>query len=184
MGNICLVVGGRRSGKSDYAQTLAEKIPGPRAFIATCPVLDQEMVDRIRKHQEARKSSGWTTIEEPLNLVRAVSDSSGYNVLLIDCLTLWINNLMYESQKNQNSISEDIIFSETTNMIQACLSHPGEIILVTNETGLGIVPENEQTRLFLDLMGRCNQVVSKSADVVVLMVCGQPLFLKNRSPKA
>lgn len=183
MGNICLVIGGRRSGKSEHAQTLAERIPGPRAFIATCPVLDQEMADRIRRHQEGRKSGGWTTIEEPLNLVEAVSGSSGYNVLLIDCLTLWINNLLYESQRNQDSISEEIISREATKMIQACLSHPGEIIVVTNETGLGIVPDNEKTRLFLDLMGRCNQIVSKEANMVVLMVCGQPLILKNHSPK-
>jgi adenosylcobinamide kinase/adenosylcobinamide-phosphate guanylyltransferase len=183
MGNICLVVGGRRCGKSEHAQTLAEKIPGPRAFIATCPVLDQEMADRIRKHQEARKSGGWITIEEPLNLVGAVSGSSGYNVLLIDCLTLWINNLMYENQRKGDSISEEVISREVTKMIQACLRHPGEIILVTNETGLGIVPDNEQTRLFLDLMGRCNQIVSKEADEVVLMVCGQPLILKNRNFK-
>jgi adenosylcobinamide kinase / adenosylcobinamide-phosphate guanylyltransferase len=103
--------------------------------------------------------------------------------LLIDCLTLWINNLMYKSQGNQDSISEEIISGEAAKMIQACLSHPGEIILVTNETGLGIVPDNEQSRLFLDLMGRCNQIVSKEADEVVLMVCGQPLILKNRNFK-
>ncbi|MGC8602587.1 MAG: bifunctional adenosylcobinamide kinase/adenosylcobinamide-phosphate guanylyltransferase, partial [Desulfomonilaceae bacterium] len=155
MGTICLVVGGRRSGKSEYAQTFADRLPGPRAFIATCPVLDEEMAERIRKHQEARKHSDWTTIEEPLNLTLAILNAQEFNVILIDCLTLWINNLMYEFSRKEKLISEEFVSERCNELILACSAHTGQVILVTNETGMGIVPDNEQSRLFLDLVGRC-----------------------------
>lgn len=179
MGTVYLVVGGRRSGKSDYARALAEKAHGPRAFVATCPVLDKEMAERIRKHQEQRKKAEWDTIEEPLKLPLAISNASNHNVILVDCLTLWINNLMYEYSGNHLPISEEIVAEECDELIRACSSHHGKIILVTNETGMGIVPDNEQARLFLDLVGRCNQIISEAADQVVLVVCGQPLIIKK-----
>lgn len=179
MGTVCLVVGGRRSGKSEYARALAEKATGPRAFVATCPVLDKEMAERIRKHQEQRKRSQWDTIEEPIKLSSVVSNVSNYNVVLVDCLTLWINNLMYEYSKHHLSISEEIVAEKSNELIRACSNHHGKIILVTNETGLGIVPDNEQARLFLDLVGRCNQIVAEEADQVILVICGQPLIIKK-----
>ncbi len=179
MGTICLVVGGRRSGKSEYAQTFAENIAGPRAFVATCPVLDGEMAERIRKHQEARKQSDWTTIEEPTALPSAIQGASHFNLILVDCLTLWVNNLMYESSRMGKTISEEIVSEKCNELVLACSSHPGKIILVTNETGMGIVPDNEQSRLFLDLVGRCNQIISKAAGRVVLVVCGQSLIIKD-----
>ncbi|MCX5873067.1 MAG: bifunctional adenosylcobinamide kinase/adenosylcobinamide-phosphate guanylyltransferase [Deltaproteobacteria bacterium] len=179
MGTVCLVVGGRRSGKSEYARALAEKAPGPRAFVATCPALDKEMAERIRKHREQRKRAEWDTIEEPIRLSSAISNASNHNVVLVDCLTLWINNLMYEYSGNHLSISEEIVAEKCDELIRACSSHHGKIILVTNETGLGIVPDNEQARLFLDLVGRCNQIVSEAADEVILVICGQPLIIKK-----
>ncbi len=179
MGTICLVVGGRRSGKSQYAQTLAENIPAPRVFVATCPILDEEMAERIRKHKEARKEFDWTTIEEPLEVPSAILSTPDSNVVLVDCLTLWINNWMYEFSKIGKQFSEEKITEKSNELVLACLTHPGKIILVTNETGMGIVPDNEQSRLFLDLVGRCNQVVSNAADRVVLTVCGQTLTIKH-----
>jgi adenosylcobinamide kinase / adenosylcobinamide-phosphate guanylyltransferase len=179
MGNICMVVGGRRSGKSEYAQTLAEKLPGARVFLATCPVLDQEMSVRIRKHQDARKTSAWDTVEEPLNLATAIIKASVYDVILIDCLTLWINNFMYEMEKIGVVVSEEFIEQKCHELIRACRAHHGNIIIVTNEAGMGIVPENEQARLFLDLVGRCNQIMCGVADHVALVVCGQQLIVKK-----
>lgn len=179
MGTICLVVGGRRSGKSEYAQTFAESVSGPRVFVATCPIMDQEMAERIRKHQEAREQSDWTTIEEPVELPAAILGAFRFNVILVDCLTLWVNNLMYESSKMGIPISEETVSEKCHELVDACSAHPGEIILVTNETGMGIVPDNEQSRLFLDLVGRCNQIVSKAAHRVILTVCGQSLIIKD-----
>jgi adenosylcobinamide kinase/adenosylcobinamide-phosphate guanylyltransferase len=179
MGNTCVVVGGRRSGKSEYAQALAEKLPGPRVIIATCPVLDEEMSVRIKKHQDARKASAWDTIEEPLNLASSVLNASGYGVILIDCLTLWINNLMYQNQQIGAAISEEFIQRKCYELIGSCREHSGKTIMVTNEPGMGIVPDNEQARLFLDLVGRCNQIMCGVADHVALVVCGQPLIIKK-----
>ncbi|MFH0959177.1 MAG: bifunctional adenosylcobinamide kinase/adenosylcobinamide-phosphate guanylyltransferase [Pseudomonadota bacterium] len=179
MGNICIVLGGRRSGKSDYAQALGEKLPGRRVFIATCPVLDDEMSMRIKKHQDARKASNWETVEEPLNLASAILDATVYPVVLIDCLTIWINNLMYEAQKIDVAISEELIQEKCRELITSCRTHSGSTIMVTNETGMGIVPDNEQARLFLDLVGRCNQIMCGDADHIALVVSGQPLIIKR-----
>lgn len=179
MGRICMVVGGRRSGKSDYALALAEKHHGPRVFIATCPVLDEEMSLRIEKHRDARKKSQWKTVEEPLKLASAIVNQSNHPLILIDCLTLWVNNLMYEAMNGGVSISEKFISEKCRKLVRRCREHEGETIIVTNENGMGIVPDNEQARLFQDLVGRCNQVMCEAADLVTLVVCGQPLIIKK-----
>ena len=95
MSKIILITGGSRSGKSAFAQRLAEALPGPRAFVATCPVIDPEMNDRIRRHQEARSLAEWQTFEEPLDLAAACRGAAALPVILVDCLTLWVNNVMY-----------------------------------------------------------------------------------------
>jgi adenosylcobinamide kinase/adenosylcobinamide-phosphate guanylyltransferase len=117
---IILVTGGSRSGKSAYSQKLAESMPGPRTFIATGLPIDDEMRDRICRHQEARSKHEWTTIEEPLNLQRALSRAQDSNVLLVDCLTLWINNLMYEAEKSGVKLTETDISQHCEKVIAAC----------------------------------------------------------------
>ena len=94
MGDVVLVTGGSRSGKSDYARRLAESLAGPRVFIATCPPVDEEIEERIRRHQESRRAAGWHTIEEQVALADILRGAGRYRVVLVDCLTLWINNLM------------------------------------------------------------------------------------------
>jgi adenosylcobinamide kinase/adenosylcobinamide-phosphate guanylyltransferase len=179
MGKIILVTGGSRSGKSQFAQKAAEELPGPRAFIATCPVIDDEMQMRIRKHQEARRGKDWQTIEEPLDIESAVRNAHGFNALVVDCLTLWINNLLYEARKTGSTISEADIAVYCHELLAACKVHPGTILFVSNEVGMGIVPENPLSRLYRDLVGRCNQIMAGTSHRVVLLVCGQPLEIKK-----
>jgi len=179
MARVLLITGGCRSGKSTHAQALAEKLPGSRAYVATCPVVDEEMQRRICRHQEARRGRGWKTLEEALDLKGALLDANAYDVLLVDCLTLWINNLLYEAEQNGGSIKEDEIERRCSEVLAACAEHSGTVIFVTNEVGMGIVPENATARHYRDLLGTCNQVMASGADEVTLVVCGIPMTLKG-----
>jgi len=181
MSKTILVTGGSRSGKSLFAQKLAESLAGPRAYLATAPVVDEEMRDRIRKHQLARHKRDWHTIETPLDLAGALIAAKDHPVVLIDCLTLWINNLMYDADTRGKAISEATIARRCKETIRACNEHPGTIIFVTNEIGMGIVPENKLARQFRDLAGRANQVIAAACDEVILVVCGQTLKIKPLS---
>ena len=183
MGKLILVTGGGRSGKSAYAQGLAEAWPGPRAFVATCPVIDPEMSERVRLHQLARSSSDWRTIEEPLDLASAVLSAREQPVVLVDCLTLWVNNVMYAAGQQNELISEADIACRCEPVLQAAHNHGGSIIFVTNEVGMGLVPENPLGRRFRDLAGRVNQIVAAACDEVILVVCGQPLKIKPPGQK-
>ena len=178
MGTLILVTGGGRSGKSAYAQGLAEAEAGPRAFVATCPVIDAEMSDRVRKHQLARSLGDWRTIEEPLDLAAAILLSQEQPVVLVDCLTLWVNNIMYAAELENEEVSEAEIALRCDPVLQAATKHGGKIIFVTNEVGMGLVPETPMGRRFRDLAGRANQIVATACDEVILVVCGQPLKIK------
>ncbi len=179
MGRIILVTGGSRSGKSDYAQLRAESIPGPRAFVATCPVVDAEMAERIRLHQEGRRATQWETIEEPVHLASVIREAGRFRVLLVDCLTLWINNLMYEAQQKGRDLSEVDAAAICHDLREACALFTGTLIFVTNEVGMGIVPSDPGTRRYRDMVGRCNQIIARAADEVILVVCGMPVVVKR-----
>jgi adenosylcobinamide kinase/adenosylcobinamide-phosphate guanylyltransferase len=178
MAEIILITGGSRSGKSAFAEKKAEALPGPRAYIATCPPIDPEMEERIRKHREARRGKGWETIEETVDLAGAIRRAEGCRVLLVDCLTLWINNLLYEAEKRGEVFSEEAVIGRCRELTDACGGFDGTVIFVTNELGMGIVPDNETTRRFRDIAGRCNQEIAAAADAVTLIVSGIPLHLK------
>jgi adenosylcobinamide kinase/adenosylcobinamide-phosphate guanylyltransferase len=180
MARIMLVTGGSRSGKSDFAQKTAEAMDGPRAYVATCPVIDAEMEERIARHREARHAKGWDTIEEPLDLAGAIRRAGSCRVLLVDCLTLWASNLLYEAELAGERFTEEAMTDRCRELLDACGAHGGTVIFVTNELGMGIVPDNETARRFRDIAGRCNQVIAAAAQRVTLVVSGVPLTLKEQ----
>jgi adenosylcobinamide kinase/adenosylcobinamide-phosphate guanylyltransferase len=178
MAEIHLITGGSRSGKSAHAQALAEALPGPRAYVATCPIIDAETAARVKLHREARDAALWDTIEEPVDLAGAIGRATAYRVLLIDCLTLWINNLLFEAEQRGEVFTEEAAAQRSRELIAACGAFPGTVIFVTNEVGMGIVPENELARRFRDCAGRMNQLIAAAAAEVTLVVSGIPLRLK------
>lgn len=183
MGKIILVTGGARSGKSSYALERAETLSFKRLFLATCPNIDagedSEMTERVRRHQEERQGRGWVTIESETELAGVFSDQgSGFDVVLLDCITLWVNNVLF-SQENQGSeVTDQTIGALCKQWLGAAEKFPGTVIIVTNEVGLGIVPDNALARKYRDLVGTCNQLIGKIADEVVLVSCGIPLTIK------
>jgi adenosylcobinamide kinase/adenosylcobinamide-phosphate guanylyltransferase len=180
MGYIHLVTGGSRSGKSDHARRLAEDLPGPRTFIATCPVTDEEMERRVERHRRERAGAGWVTAEEEVQVVHALREAGSSGVVLIDCLTLWVNNLMYEAERAGKVFGEDEVSARANDLITACRAASATVILVTNEIGMGIVPDNALARRYRDLVGRCNQVVAAAADRVTLVVSGIPVEIRKK----
>jgi adenosylcobinamide kinase/adenosylcobinamide-phosphate guanylyltransferase len=172
MKETVLVIGGCRSGKSSYALELAEQIPGQKIFVATCMPHDKEMEKRVLRHKKQR-SQAWTTLEEPVRLPEAISQNSRKeNVILVDCLTLWISNLVLENNDQKN------IDRHIRKLIQSLEKAECPIILVSNEVGTGIVPENRLARRFRDIAGFTNQKVAACANKVIWMVAGIPVGVK------
>jgi adenosylcobinamide kinase / adenosylcobinamide-phosphate guanylyltransferase len=168
---VTLVTGGSRSGKSSHALKLAEPFE-KKGFIATAEALDGEMKERIENHQRER-AEAFTTLEEPLQVARMIRDKGGdFDVLILDCLTVWLGNLQYHLDKE---VEQEGLIREFLESLQ---SPPCHIILVTNEVGMGIVPESELSRKFRDAAGKLNQQVASIADQVVLVVSGIPVIIK------
>ena len=170
---IILVTGGARSGKSRFAESLLKPV-GAKYYLATCPVPDAEMAERVKRHQAARAAQRWITIEEPLDLFSAVrrARDAGAEGLLIDCLTLWINNLLYEAEQQKQDLTEEKMERSTRAVLTELAAFPGRAVLVISEVGLGIVPESPLARRFRDLSGRCAQCVAAQASQVYFCVAG------------
>lgn len=163
-----LVLGGARSGKSRYAQQYIEQTAGQLAFIATAQPLDREMEARIELHR-ADRGHRWLTMDAPYDLTDAIRIADRQaDAILVDCLTLWLSNLMLADRP--------VPADKLCEAIEQC-RHP--VALVSNEVGCGIVPDNDLSRRFGDEAGRLNQRVAEAADAVVLMAAGLPLFLKK-----
>ena len=175
MRQIVFVIGGCRSGKSREALKVAESFGlQEEIFIATCVPHDAEMKKRIERHR-AERDKHWQTLEIPTALAEAVrSRSSPATVLLIDCLTLWTANLMMDSAAGGPAPIE----SRVHGLLQALNGSRGPVVLVSNEVGSGIVPENDMARRFRDAAGTVNQAVARAADKVIWMVAGIPVIIK------
>ena len=169
-----LVLGGCRSGKSSYALETAEKYSSDRkVFIATCIAFDDEMKDRVAKHRQER-SRQWHTVEAPAHLPDAIIKNGGEaGVLLVDCLTLWVSNLLMENHEPAQILEQ---FQRLTRAVETV---PCPVILVSNEVGTGIVPENKLARLYRDLVGSANQAVAECVDQVIWMAAGIPVTIKG-----
>ncbi|MBE1528500.1 adenosylcobinamide kinase/adenosylcobinamide-phosphate guanylyltransferase [Sphingopyxis sp. OAS728] len=169
-GSSLFVLGGARSGKSRYAQARAEAAGGNPVFVATAEAFDDEMRERIARHR-ADRDPRWTTVEAPRELPDAIDALSGREaVVLVDCLTLWVSNLL---------LADADIARAGRQLCDAIARFEGTLILVANEVGLGIVPDNALARAFRDAAGQLNQSVAATVREVVLLTAGLPLTLKS-----
>jgi adenosylcobinamide kinase/adenosylcobinamide-phosphate guanylyltransferase len=165
-----LVLGGARSGKSRWAEELAAGSGHAVTYLATAEARDGEMAERIARHHSDREGRGWSTVEEPIEVADALRRLSRPDrLLLVDCLTLWLSNLMEAGR---------IIEAETETLIAALAACPGPVVLVSNEIGLGLVPETPLGRAFRDAQGRLNQRIAAAVPRVVFVAAGLPLDLK------
>jgi adenosylcobinamide kinase/adenosylcobinamide-phosphate guanylyltransferase len=165
---LTLVLGGARSGKSRHAQILAMANPPPWVYIATAQALDDEMRERIAKHK-ADRGNGWSTIEEPIELARAVKEAPAEAPLVVDCITLWLSNLMLGAHD---------IDSAVTRFVRSLDGRKASTFVVSSEVGAGLVPETPLGRAFRDKAGLINQQLAVSAHTVLLMVAGLATPLK------
>ena len=166
---VTLVLGGARSGKSSFAERITVAHPRGCVYVATAEIGDEEMAERVRKHQ-ARREAHWRTIEAPLELAPAIVSETGQGAaVLVDCLTLWLSNVM---------AAERDPATETEALIRALGQAGGPVVFVSNEVGLGIVPDNALARAFRDHAGRLNQRIAEIANSVFFVAAGLPLRLK------
>ena len=163
---LIFVLGGARSGKSRHAEELLMRAPAPWAYVATAEAFDDEMRERIARHR-ARRDDRWQTLDVPLELADAVAGRQG--PALIDCLTLWLSNVMLAGRD---------VEAEAGRLLATLAAAQGPLIMVSNEVGLGLVPETPLGRAFRDAQGRLNQQVAAGADRVIFMAAGLPLVLK------
>lgn len=168
---VTLVLGGARSGKSRFAESLVAEGRGRSIYVATAEPVDDEMVRRIEAHR-VRRGPAWRTVEAPVELARAIGrESTPRTCLLVDCLTVWLGNLMHHERD---------IDAAGTALLASLAAAPGPVVLVANEVGLGIVPDNAMARAFRDHAGRLNQAVARVAGTVYFVAAGIPVTLKGR----
>jgi adenosylcobinamide kinase / adenosylcobinamide-phosphate guanylyltransferase len=165
---VVLITGGARSGKSRRAEARARSFPGRPVYIATAEALDAEMEERIAHHR-ARRGHDWIEREAPLDLVQALGETDGGGARLVDCLTLWLSNLLHTGRDWSH---------EATLLAAELQRQQSPVILVTNEVGLGIVPDNALARTFRDAAGLLNQAIAEVADEVEFVVAGLPMKVK------
>jgi len=165
---VVLITGGARSGKSRRAEVRARAFPGRPVYLATAEALDAEMAERIAKHRE-RRAGEWIEREVPLDLLPALIETDGGGARLIDCLTLWLSNLLHSQRDWSSAVSQ---------LAEGLSRQRSPVIMVTNEVGLGIVPDNALARSFRDAAGHMNQTMAAVADEAELVVAGLPMKLK------
>lgn len=176
---VTLVLGGARSGKSSFAERIAYK-KGARnvLYLATAEAKDQEMMERIKKHQQSRPE-GWQTIEEAYDLKKIFMSLSSGQVILLDCLTLYVSNIILRDNQEVSSVAEDRIKQDLIDVINITRKKDMDLIIVSNIVGSGVVPPSKIGRRFRDITGRVNQLIARSADEVYLCIAGLPIEIKE-----
>lgn len=185
MGKIILVTGGSRSGKSTFAENMIKEQEKKVLYIATSIPYDEEMKDRVKKHRE-RRPAHWETFEGYKDFRHEFKNLDHYDFILLDCITIMVSNLMfdYSGENFENMTKEQInkmeswIIERVEEFMESAASHCESLIIVTNEVGYGIVPENKLSRVFRDIAGRVNQHIAKKSQEVYLVVCGVELKIK------
>jgi adenosylcobinamide kinase / adenosylcobinamide-phosphate guanylyltransferase len=173
MSRVIFITGGARSGKSRLAEGLVESFGSPLAYIATCEPRDAEMEERIARHRQ-RRGPAWQTMEEPFALADALRRHDGsFKGMMVDCITLWLTNLLLRSDDPQK------VLADVRALIASFPLLATPLVLVSNEVGMGIVPENRLARTFRDLAGEANELLARAADEVYVMFSGLPLKLKG-----
>jgi len=183
MAKLTLILGGARSGKSTYAEELAGEFDKPVMFIATAEALDEEMLQRIKKHKQER-SKDWQTLEIPIDVAETLHKQEiQAEVILMDCLTLWVSNIMSRWTEDIDHPQEDILFGkvekEAADLLSEISASPAEWIVVSNEVGLGLVPPYPLGRLYRDALGYVNKMFARQADEVIFMVAGIPMRMSK-----
>lgn len=174
MSKVILVTGGARSGKSRFAERLTEAFEPTRGYLATGQPGDAEMAERIARHR-GRRGDEWETVEEPLEVTEALlANEHRFNVLLLDCVTLWLSNLLF-----MEGGSAGQVLSRVAGLTDTFPALKTPLIIVTNEVGMGIVPEHPLARTFRDLAGEANEMIAAKADEVYVTISGLPLKLKG-----
>ncbi len=172
---LILITGGSRSGKSGFALQKAAALPQPRVFLATAQAADEEMRGRIEAHRKSRPPE-WGLVEEPLQVARALARVlEGAGVVIVDCVTLWVSNLILADE----AMGEKEVADRAEELAVIASGSPVPVIVVTNEVGSGVVPDNALARRFRDCAGRANQVLARWAGEVHLMVSGLPMTLRK-----
>lgn len=171
--NLALILGGTASGKSRLAERLAEHSGQTLTYLATAVGGDSEMREKIRLHQ-VRRGPNWSTIEEPIALPEIILRQATSGTILIDCLTIWVANLMAEKQCPRRTASD---------LMETVKSYPGSVVMVSGETGMGIIPDNALSRQFANELGQVNQLLAIHANLVLMSVAGRPLTLKGNQPE-
>jgi len=179
MGKLILITGGARGGKSTFAEEQAKALPAPRAYLATAPVVDDEMRERIRRHRE-RRGADFFTIEEETDLGKALlrAKEQGAKTVLIDCLSCFVSNRMYHAEKEGRTYTEDDAAADAASLAAAVRHLDLTVFCVLNEVGLGIIPDNAASRRFRDCSGRLGQVLAGVADEVYFCLLGLVRRLK------
>lgn len=177
--SVHLILGGARSGKSSFAESVVTDLSDQRTrhYIATAEAFDEEMQKRIQHHQ-LRRDERWTEHECPTQLPALIARFTENDVVLVDCLTLWINNIIFNQGE---TASESEIKTQVQDLVSALQRSPAAVVLVSNEVGLGVVPMGEVTRLFVDHAGWMNQAIAKVAQQVTFVAAGLPVQLKDET---
>ena len=175
---IVMVTGGQSCGKSTFAQKAAEKVDGKRVYVATAQAFDEEMEIKIQKHIDER-ADRFDTIEEPLEIDKAILKTKDYDVVLLDCLTMWTSNIILNNEKNEDMAVEKYLES-FINSLEKLKSNSNiqKLIIVTNEVGWGIIPGNKLSRVFARLLGTVNKKIAEISDEVYMMVSGIEVKIK------